>query len=148
MTANYTFVLNSLTMGPGTNYEIESVQGLDGPAVVSHDIPSISGGVLAARDIVGSRSVIVTCVITGVVGTALETNIESFATAWAPSNTDVHLTYHIEGATDDRYVIGRPRAWTSTLDQPATMGNRRVVALFFSPNGLIYNGTSNAVVNF
>lgn len=119
--APYQFQIGSLTMGPGTNYDIQAVTGLGIPDIRADDIPRpLDHGSFYAREFLGPRTVTLTVGIAGVAQdpVSASTQWDALKAQWAPISVDSTTTRPLhfdQGGQGERQLLGRPRRATADL---------------------------------
>ncbi len=146
VTADFQVEYASLLLGPGTDYEILKIEGLDMPAVRTNDLlKDTTDGAFGGKDILGIRVVTITLEVNGTPGPDLAQKLRTLATAWNRKQTDSALTYRLESG-GVRHVNGRPRRCAWAVEKWAfDVGIVPTILQLECTDPNIYN-TSNAVV--
>lgn len=110
--ADWTFALRSTLMGDGTAYGIDrrrgAISGLFDTLVKQPEIEyAHAPGAFAAEGYAAARTVTFALVVEGGTPTATGDGLEVMQTVWAPSTTDLSLTFQMPGF-GRRFVNGRP----------------------------------------
>lgn len=140
--------LNGLLMGPSTAYEIIHIDGLGILSPRSNDVPRTTGdGSYPGADLLPDRTVTVTMDVVGTEGADIAAKLRALATAWNRSSTVVALEYRLWTAEPARWVDGKPRGVTWSIDIVAQSGLvQAVVAEFVCTDPNIYDDPEHGSV--
>lgn len=169
--ANYSFVFNSLTIGNGTNYVVNNVEGLGGtaPLRIQDDNRGYLDGSWSGRDFYDERTVYIDVTVLGDNSTTAQANYKTLQNAFAPqalgyypdptglTNTANQLKlfqYRLNGNTGDMQMYGRSRGIQTPINPDFTYGyiQCRIMMSFPDPRyytdaGTTVSGTTISVTN-
>ena len=127
----YQFSYGGLTMGPGTAYEVQSLGGLDLPAIRNGDVArSRDQGELVGLDLLGGRDITVQLDV-GTDGTSLQHALDALAAVTGPGAT-AEVPLYAQLPNSSLYaVMCRPRKRTMPVDIRYALGHLAKVAVQF-----------------
>lgn len=106
ITADWQVEIRGLLLGPGTDYLVQGLPGIDNQKVKPADLDRLGDGSTLGVDRLASRTVVLTVTVVEDVPATLQDKLDAFLAAWTIGD-DVELHWQLAG--EHRYLVGRTR---------------------------------------
>lgn len=160
--ANYSVVFNGLTIGNGTLYPIDSIEGLGGtaPLRIQDDNRGYLDGSYTGRDFYDERTVYINVTVLGDNSTTAQQNYKTLQNAFAPQPVGYYVDptgntpassqlksfqYRLNGNTGDKQMYGRVRGIETSINPDFTYGYIKTRIMMSFPDPRYYDVTPTTV---
>ena len=160
--ANYSVVFNGLTIGNGTLYPIDSIEGLGGtaPLRIQDDNRGYLDGSYTGRDFYDERTVYINVTVLGDNSTTAQENYKILQNAFAPQPIGYYVNptgttpassqlksfqFRLNGNTGDKQMYGRVRGVETLINPDFTYGYIKTRIMMSFPDPRYYDVTPTTV---
>lgn len=146
LTANYQYEFNGILMGSGTNWIVESIDGLfEMPALVSGDVDrSDTHGEIPGEDWMRGRTILMELKGTFDTGTLMDAAMRDMAKAMRPRTAEAQFMIRRPGAVD-KYINCRPKRRVFQSNYTLARGIAAGTVELRATDPLIYDKTAKTV---